>query len=183
MDCVLSLLVSWHCTIVINDNYWRLPPLLLCSLLIPLTLEMISIRLSVAIENRMENDFLDLKLKVRGKGLFDLFLARKTKNDLIELIKQSDEPARSSLVEIAKKKQIKNNVIFTKNELEQALGLSSKKDKMTKPYVFSNAGSRFEFATRKEAMNGMNLCAVGIANAAKNGKIVIGDVEYDFKRE
>ena len=135
----------------------------------------------------MENDFLDLKLKVRGKGLFDLFLARKTKNDLIELIKQSDEiivqPARSSLVEIAKKKQIKNNVIFTKNELEQALGLSSKKDKMKKPYVFSNAGSRFEFATRKEAMNGMNLCAFGIANAAKNGKIVIGDVEYDFKRE
>ena len=60
---------------------------------------------------KMENDFLDLKLKVRGKGLFDLFLARKTKNDLIELIKQSDEiivqPARSSLVEIAKKKQIK----------------------------------------------------------------------------
>ena len=132
----------------------------------------------------MENDFLDLKLKVRGKGLFDLFLARKTKNDLFELIKQSDEPARSSLVEIAKNKQIKNNVIFTKNELEQALGLSSKKDKtMKKPYVFSNAGSRFEFATRKEAMNGMNLCAVGIANAAENGKIVIGDVEYDFKRE
>ena len=79
----------------------------------------------------MENDFLDLKLKLRGKGLFDLFLARETKNDLIELIKQSDEiiaqPARSSLVEMAKKKQIKNNVIFTKNELEQALGLSSKK--------------------------------------------------------
>ena len=135
----------------------------------------------------MENDFLDLKLKVRGKGLFDLFLARKTKNDLIELIKQSDEiivqPACSSLVEIAKKKQIRNNVIFTKNELEQALGLSSKKDKKKKPYVFSNAGSRFEFATRKEAMNGMNLCAVGIANAAKNRKIVIGDGEYDFKRE
>ena len=58
MDCVLSLLVSWHCTIVINDNYWRLPPLLLCSLLIPLTLEMISIRLSVAIENRID-DFID----------------------------------------------------------------------------------------------------------------------------
>ena len=55
MDCVLYLLVSWHCTvIVINDNYWRLPPLLLCSLLIPLTLEMISIRLSVAIENRSQ---------------------------------------------------------------------------------------------------------------------------------
>ena len=135
----------------------------------------------------MENNFLDLKLKLRGKGIFDLFLARETKNDFIELIKQSDkiilQPAPSSLVEMAKKKQIKNNVIFTKNELEQALGLSSKKDKMKKPYVFSNAGSRFEFATRKEAMNGMNLCAVGIANAAKNGKIVIGDVEYDFKRE
>ena len=54
---------------------------------------------------------------------------------------------------------------------------------MKKPYVFSNARSRFEFATRKEAMNRMNLCAVGIANAAKNGKIVIGDVKYDFKRE
>ena len=102
------------------------------------------------------------------------------------------QPARSSLAEMAKKKQIKNNVIFTKNELEQALGLSSKKDemkslrdgaKLQKPYVFSNAGSRFEFATRKEAMNGMNFCAVGIANAVKNGKIVIGDVEYDFKRE
>ena len=88
----------------------------------------------------MENDFLDLKLKLRGKGIFDLFLARETKNDFIELIKQSDEiilqPARSSLVEMAKKKQIKNNVIFTKNELEQALGLSSKKDKMKKPYMF-----------------------------------------------
>ena len=135
----------------------------------------------------MENDVLDLKLKLRGKGIFDLFLARETKNDFIELIKQSDEiilqPARSSLVEMAKKEQIKNNVIFTKNELEQALGLSSKKYKMKKPYVFSNAGSRFEFATRKEAMNGMNLCAVRIANTAKNGKIVIGDVEYDFKRE
>ena len=57
MDCVLSLLVSWQCTIVINDNYWRLPPLLLCSLLIPLTLEMISIRLSVAIENRIHLNF------------------------------------------------------------------------------------------------------------------------------
>ena len=82
----------------------------------------------------MENDFLDLKLKVRGKGL--LFLARETKNDFIELIKQSDEiivqPARSSLVEMAKKKQIKNNVIFTKNELKQALGLPSKRDKMMK---------------------------------------------------
>ena len=137
----------------------------------------------------MENDFLDLKLKLRGKGLFDLFLARETKNDLIELIKQSDEiiaqPARSSLVEMAKKKQIKNNVIFTKNELEQALGLSSKKKQsaIKKPFVFSNGGSRFEFATRKEAMNGMNLCAVGIANAVKNGKIVIEDVEYDFKRK
>ena len=136
----------------------------------------------------MENDFLDLKLKLRGKGIFDLFLSRETKDDLIELIKQSDEiilqPARSSLVEMAKKKQIKNNVIFTKNELEQALGLSSAKDKtMKKPYVFSNAESRFEFATRNEAMNGMNLCAVGIANAVKNGKIVIEDVEYDFKRE
>ena len=135
----------------------------------------------------MENDFLDLKLKLRGKGIFDLFLSRETKDDLIELIKQSDEiilqPARSSLVEMAKKKQIKNNVIFTKNELEQALGLSSKKDKMKKPYVFSNAESRFEFATRKEAMKGMNICVNGIANACKNGKIVIGDVVYDFKRE
>ena len=80
----------------------------------------------------MENDFLDLKLKVRGKGIFDLFLAKETTNDFIELIKQSDEiivqPAHSSLVEIAKKKHIKNNVILTKNELKQALGLPSKQE-------------------------------------------------------
>ena len=93
------------------------------------------------------------------------------------------QPARSSLVEMAKKKQIRNNVILTKNELKQALGLSSEKDKtMKKPYVFSNAESRFEFATRKETMDGMNLCAVGISNAVKNGKIVIEDVEYKFER-
>ena len=87
----------------------------------------------------MENDFLDLKLKLRGKGIFDLFLARETKNDFIELIKQSDEiiaqPAHSSLVEMAKKKQIKN-VIFTNNELEQALGLSSEKKNNEKALCF-----------------------------------------------
>ena len=54
---------------------------------------------------------------------------------------------------------------------------------MEKPYVFSNAESRFEFATKKEEMDGMNLCAVGIANAIKNGKIVIEDVEYKFERK
>ena len=137
---------------------------------------------------KWKNDFHDLKLKVRGKGLFDLFLARETKNDFIELIKQSDEiiaqPSRSSLVEMAKTKQIKNYTIFTKNELKQALGLSSEKDKtMKKPYVFSSPVERFEFATRKEAMNGMNLCSVAISNAMKNGKIVIDDVEYKGERK
>ena len=88
----------------------------------------------------MENDFLDLKLKLRGKGLFGLFLARETKRDFIELIKQSNEiilqPARSSLVEMAKTKMIKNNVILTKNELKQALGLPSKQDKKMKKPCF-----------------------------------------------
>ena len=69
MDCVLSLLVSWHCTIVIDDNYWRLPPLLLCSLLIPLTLEMISIRLSVAIENRIKILF---RYQSKFNGIFTI---------------------------------------------------------------------------------------------------------------
>ena len=41
----------------------------------------------------------------------------------------------------------------------------------------------FEFATRKKAINGINLCAVGIANACRSGKIEIENVEYDFKRE
>ena len=41
----------------------------------------------------------------------------------------------------------------------------------------------FEFATRKKAKNGINLCAVGIANACRSGKIEIENVEYDFKRE
>ena len=85
---------------------------------------------------------------------------------------------------MAKKKQIKNNVIFTKNELKKVLGLSSKQDKtMKKPYVFSSPLERFEFATRKEAMNGMNLCSVAISSAMKNGKVVIDDVEFKFERK
>ena len=91
----------------------------------------------------MENDFLDLKLKVRGKGIFDLFLAKETTNDFIELIKQSDEiivqPTHSSLVEIAKKKHIKNKVILTKNELKQALAETVSENTACEP------GSPFEF--------------------------------------
>ena len=97
-------------------------------------------RKKIKIFLKIEKDFLDLKLKLRGKGLFNLFLARETKNDFIEVIEQSDkiivQPARSSIVEMAKKKHIRNNVILTKNELKQALGLSSEKDKTTKKPMF-----------------------------------------------
>ena len=85
---------------------------------------------------------------------------------------------------MAKTKRIRNNAILTKNELKQALGLPSKQDKSTiKPYVFTSPEARFEFATRKETMDRMNLSPTAIMNAIKNGKIVIEDVEYKFDRK
>ena len=92
---------------------------------------------------KMENYFLDLKLKLRGKGLFDLFLARETKNDVLN---ESNKAMKSlcnllvlHLLKCLKRSKKKTNVIFTNNELKQALGLSSEQNKtIKKPYVFSS---------------------------------------------
>ena len=146
----------------------------------------------------MENEFFDLKLWLRGHGVFDNYKEMKSESEFngsyrimeyfVKLIIKSDEihveAARSSLVETSKVKQIKSNRILTKNELKQALGLHSKQEKaITNPYVFTSPEARFEFATRKEAMDRMNLSSTAIMNAFKNGKIVIEDVEYKFDRK
>ena len=137
---------------------------------------------------KMENEkFLGLKLKV--KGLKGNFFA-ETKKDLIELILQSEEcrvePTHSTLVEMARREKIKNHTILTKYELNKAFGLASEDDKpRSKTYVFTRNAPKahFEFATRKEAMDGMNCSSTKLANAIKNGKIMINNVEFKFERK
>ena len=41
----------------------------------------------------------------------------------------------------------------------------------------------FEFTTRKDAMDGMNLSSTKLARGIKNGKILIGNIEYKFERK
>ena len=125
----------------------------------------------------MENTFLDLKLKVKGLGIHDIFPAEKlrieTREDLIKLILRSKEcfvePAHhSDLVEIAKRNKIKNCTILTKYELKKEIGIASEDDKpKSKSYIFTCSNNRFEFDSRKEAMEGMNLSSKKLANAIK----------------
>lgn len=80
----------------------------------------------------MEDEkFLDLKLKVKGLRLCDIFYT-ETKKDLIELTLQSKEcrvePAYSTLFEIARREKIKNHTILTTNELKKAIELASEDD-------------------------------------------------------
>ena len=86
---------------------------------------------------------------------------------------------------MAKTKRIKNSVILTKNESKKSAWSSfRKKNKTTtKPYVFTRAERRVEFTTRRQAMDEMNLSSAAIANAIKNEKIVINDVEFKFDRK
>ena len=84
---------------------------------------------------------------------------------------------------MARRKKIKNHTILTKYELKKALGFSPENKPRSKTYIFSNApGAHFEFATRKDAMDGMNCSATKLANAIKNGKILINNVEYKFEK-
>ena len=41
----------------------------------------------------------------------------------------------------------------------------------------------FEFATRKDAMDGMNVSSTKLARGIKDGKILIGNIEYKFERK
>ena len=87
----------------------------------------------------MENEkFLCFKLKVKGNFFAEKLISGSgdTKEDLIELIRQSEEwqvePTHSTLVEMARRKKIKNHTILTKYELKKALGFASENKKKIK---------------------------------------------------
>ena len=134
----------------------------------------------------MENEgVLCFKLKLKGNLFVEGLLS---KEDLIELIRQSEEcqvePTHSTLLEMARRKKIRNHTILTKYELKKALGLASENKPRSRSYIFSNSPeASFEFATRKDAMDGLNLSSTKIANGIKNGKILIGNIEYKFERK
>ena len=110
------------------------------------------------------------------------------KEDLIELIIQSEycqvEPTHSTLIEMARRKKIKNHTILTKYELKKALGLATENKRRSRRYIFSNSPEEsFEFATRKDAMDGLNISSTKLAKGIKDGKILIGNIEYKFERK
>ena len=129
----------------------------------------------------MENEgVLCFKLKLKG-NLFTEGLM--SKEDLIELIRQSEEwrvePTHSTLLEMARRKKIRNHTILTKYELKKALGLASEDKPGSRSYIFSNSPEEsFEFATRKDAMDGR-----GTRGVLKMEKILIGNIEYKFERK
>ena len=134
----------------------------------------------------MENEgVLCFKLKLKGNLFVEGLLS---KEDLIELIRQSEEwqvePTHSTLLEMARRKKIRNHTILTKYELKKALGLASEDKPRSRSYIFSNSPEEsFEFTTRKDAMEGMNLSSTKLARGIKNGKILIGNIEYKFERK
>ena len=135
----------------------------------------------------MDNKFLGLNLKLKGLKAEKLLSACASKEDLIELILQSEdcqvEPTHSALLEMARRKKIKNHTILTKYELKKALGLTTGAPR-SKTYIFSNSPEEsFKFATRKDAMDGMDVSSTKLAKAIKNGKILIGNIEYKFERK
>ena len=136
----------------------------------------------------MDNKFLGLNLKLKGLKAEKLLSACASKEDLIELILQSEdfqvEPTHSALLEMARRKKIKNHTILTKYELKKALGLTTGATPRSKTYIFSNSPEEsFKFATRKDAMDGMDVSSTKLAKAIKTGKILIGNIEYKFERK
>ena len=134
----------------------------------------------------MENNkYFCFKLKLKAEKILS---ACASKEDLIELILQSEdcqvEPIHSTLIEMARRKKIKNHTILTKYELRKALGLITENKPRSRGYIFSNSPEEsFEFTTRKDAMDGMNISSTKLANGIKNGKILIGNIEYKFERK
>ena len=135
-----------------------------------------------------ESRISSFKLKLKGLKAEKLLSACASKEDLIELILQSEdcqvEPIHSTLIEMARRKKIKNHTILTKYELKKALGLTTENKPRSRSYISSNSPEEsFEFATRKDAMDGMNLSSTKLARGIKNGKILIGNIEYKFERK
>ena len=136
---------------------------------------------------KMDNKFLGLNLKLKGLKAEKLS-ACASKDDWIDLILQSEdcqvEPTHSTLLEMARRKKIKNHTIFTKYELKKALGLTAEIKPKSKSYIFSKSPEEsFEFATRKDAMDGLNISSTKLAMGIKDGKILIGNIEYKFERK
>lgn len=107
------------------------------------------------------------------------------KKDLIKFLlnnkDQKNETNYFSLIDMARKRKIKNFAILTKYTLEKALGLETTHDKpCSKPLIFVSENDRFEFATQKEAMDSLSVSVSRIAEAIKNGKINVNNVEYKF---
>ena len=130
------------------------------------------------------NNFFCFKLKLKAEKL----IAGASKEDLIDLILQSEdcqvEPTHSTLIEMARRKKIKNHTILTKYELRKALGLATGATPRSRRYIFSNSPEEsFEFATRKDAMDGLNISSTKLAKGIKDGKILIGNIEYKFERK
>ena len=130
------------------------------------------------------NNFFCFKLKLKAEKL----IAGASKEDLIDLILQSEdcqvEPTHSTLIEMARRKKIKNHTILTKYELRKALGLGTGATPRSRRYIFSNSPEEsFEFATRKDAMEGLNISSTKLAKGIKDGKILIGNIEYKFERK
>ena len=134
----------------------------------------------------MENEgVLCFKLKLKGNLFVEGLLS---KEDLIELIRQSEEwqvePTHSTLLEMARRNKIRNHTILTKYELKKALDFPSEDKPRSRSYIFSNSPEEsFEFTTRKDAMDGMNCSSTKLARGIKNGKILIGNIEYKFERK
>ena len=137
----------------------------------------------------MENNkFFCFKLKLKGLKAEKLLSACASTEDLIELILQSEdcqvEPVHSTLIEMARRKKIKKHTILTKYELKKALGLTTENKPRLRSYIFSNSPEEsFEFATRKDAMDGMDISSTKLAEGIKDGKILIGNIEYKFERK
>ena len=130
------------------------------------------------------NKFLCFKLKLKG-NLFPEGLL--SKEDLIELIRQSEEwrvePTHSTLLEMARRKKIRNHTILTKYELKKPLDFPSENKPRSRSDIFSKSpGAYFEFATRKDAMDGLNLSSTKRANGIKNGTITARSKQL-FKTE
>ena len=137
----------------------------------------------------MENEGVHcFKLKVKGLKAEKLI---SSKEDFIELICQSEEwqvePTHSTLLEMARRKKIRNHTILTKYELKKVLGLASENNKSeSRSYVFTRnepEEESFEFATHKDAMDRMNCSASKLAKAIKIGKIMINNDENKFERK
>ena len=85
---------------------------------------------------------------------------------------------------MARRKKIKKHTILTKYELKKALGLTAEIKPKSKSYIFSKSPEEsFKFATRKDAMDGMDISSTKLAMGIKNGKILIGNIEYKFERK